>query len=58
MSATLSAPAQPWRAATLPFDDWWCAHSLVADLVPPGSRVLDIGCGFGGIAELCRSKGR
>ncbi|HVE47627.1 MAG TPA: class I SAM-dependent methyltransferase [Acidimicrobiales bacterium] len=33
------------------------AHSVVADLVPSGSRVLDVGCASGYLGEALRAKG-
>ena len=44
-------------AEGLPFDDWWNAHDLVASLVPAGSRMLDIGCGWGEVAQRLQAKG-
>lgn len=41
----------------LPFDAWWDAHQLVASLIPPGSRVLDVGCGWGSIANRAQGSG-
>jgi SAM-dependent methyltransferase len=38
-------------------DDRLNAHGLVAAFVPDGSRVLDIGCGFGQIASRLRQRG-
>ena len=32
-------------------------HLLVADMVPPGSRVLDVGCGDGELLQLFESRG-
>lgn len=44
--------------ADLPdFDSWWNAHALAAALVPAGSRVLDIGCGWGHVARWLARKG-
>jgi cyclopropane fatty-acyl-phospholipid synthase-like methyltransferase len=37
-------------------DDLHNAHGLVAAFVPDGSRVLDIGCGFGQIASRLRQR--
>ncbi len=33
------------------------SHTMVLDAVPPDARVLDIGCGPGGFAELLAAKG-
>ena len=38
-------------------DDLHNAHGLVAAFVPNGSRVLDIGCGFGQIASRLQQRG-
>ncbi len=35
----------------------WNAHSVTALLTPPGSRVLDIGCGFGSVAKRLQAAG-
>ena len=32
-------------------------HLLVADMVQPGSRVLDVGCADGELLELLESRG-
>ena len=40
-----------------PLDNWWNTHWLAASLIPPGSRVLDIGCGWAHIASHMQHSG-
>ncbi len=37
--------------------DWWNARQIAASLVPMGSRVLDIGCGWGQVAKWLKPRG-
>jgi 2-polyprenyl-3-methyl-5-hydroxy-6-metoxy-1,4-benzoquinol methylase len=37
--------------------DWWNARQIAASLVPGGSRVLDIGCGWGQVAKWLKPRG-
>ncbi|MBN8973885.1 MAG: methionine biosynthesis protein MetW [Rhizobiales bacterium] len=55
---TLPEPTLPLNGAT-PFNpaDHRGDHLLVAEMVPPGSRVLDVGCGDGDLLQLLERRG-
>ncbi|MGN6310976.1 MAG: methionine biosynthesis protein MetW [Xanthobacteraceae bacterium] len=55
---TLPQPTLPLNGAA-PFDpaDHRGDHLLVAEMVPPGSRVLDVGCGDGDLLQLLERRG-
>ena len=55
---TLSQPTLPLNGAA-PFNpaDHRGDHLLVAEMVPPGSRVLDVGCGDGDLLQLLERRG-
>ncbi|MGB3044488.1 MAG: methionine biosynthesis protein MetW [Xanthobacteraceae bacterium] len=55
---TLPEPTLPLNGAP-PFNpaDHRGDHLLVAEMVPPGSRVLDVGCGDGDLLQLLERRG-
>lgn len=54
----MTAPSRAGYAGDKPvFEDTWNARALSASLVAPGSRVLDVGCGWGTVAEMLHRKG-
>ena len=44
-------------ASQTPEVDWWNARQIAASLVPSGSRVLDVGCGWGQVARWLKARG-
>jgi 2-polyprenyl-3-methyl-5-hydroxy-6-metoxy-1,4-benzoquinol methylase len=56
LSKSLPAPAvfEPER---LSLEDSFNTYQVVGSLVPKGSRVLDVGCGFGAVAWVLGQKG-
>lgn len=55
---TIQQPTLPLNGA-VPFNpaDHRGDHLLVAEMVPPGSRVLDVGCGDGDLLQLLERRG-
>lgn len=55
---TIQQPTLPLNGAA-PFNpaDHRGDHLLVAEMVPPGSRVLDVGCGDGDLLQLLERRG-
>jgi methionine biosynthesis protein MetW len=50
-----AAPADPLRYNNQPVV-WYESPALTAAAVPPGSRVLDVGCGTGSVSVLVRDR--
>ena len=51
------APAAASRSPYTPKLDFQSTHTLARDHIPPGSRVLDIGCAGGYLGDTLRSRG-